>query len=215
MAGVGIFFSIPKSFTSGSDNATATDKTFAQKLAGIDYVGAITLVSCFRYWVNPIPASLTHILGLNNSSFPLWPLLPESPLGANCHLWCHAHHLHPKREFCCAGSDHPSVSPEISWCIALMSCDIRVNGCKMDGSLLFTSLRNFSTWMVTSIGGIHPYSYELRICLWWYVGRVISHQTRWKLLVVCSPFITPLLLLLSFACIPVVQGRIWLKRKLI
>jgi hypothetical protein len=40
--GVGIFFSIPSSFTSGQDGDA--DTSISSKLANIDYLGALTLV---------------------------------------------------------------------------------------------------------------------------------------------------------------------------
>ncbi|KAG9235040.1 major facilitator superfamily domain-containing protein [Amylocarpus encephaloides] len=44
VAGIGIFFSIPKTFTSGRKEAN--DLTIGQKLAKIDYLGALLLASC-------------------------------------------------------------------------------------------------------------------------------------------------------------------------
>jgi hypothetical protein len=43
VAGIGIFFSIPKSFTSGQKDIG--DLSISQKLAKIDYLGAALLVS--------------------------------------------------------------------------------------------------------------------------------------------------------------------------
>jgi len=43
LAGIGIFFSIPKSFTSGRKNVG--EQSIATKLAKIDYLGAAVLVS--------------------------------------------------------------------------------------------------------------------------------------------------------------------------
>lgn len=43
LGGIGIYFSIPKSFTSGQK---MTEGSITSKLANIDYLGAITLVSC-------------------------------------------------------------------------------------------------------------------------------------------------------------------------
>ena len=45
MAGIGIFFSIPKSFTSGYKEGGP--QSIATKLAKIDYLGAVTLVGAF------------------------------------------------------------------------------------------------------------------------------------------------------------------------
>jgi hypothetical protein len=42
VAAAGLFFSIPKSFTSGKQDGT--EDTIASKLAKVDYIGAIALV---------------------------------------------------------------------------------------------------------------------------------------------------------------------------
>ena len=44
LAGVGIFFSIPKSFTSGGPRSLKF-KSLSEKLSEVDYLGAVTLVS--------------------------------------------------------------------------------------------------------------------------------------------------------------------------
>lgn len=75
VAGLGIFFSIPKPFTSGQKGAE--DTSVLSKLARIDYLGAVTLVSAHQTWqfLNPnslqIAALVSFLLGL---SFPkvLW-----------------------------------------------------------------------------------------------------------------------------------------------
>ncbi|RFU25288.1 hypothetical protein B7463_g11051, partial [Scytalidium lignicola] len=90
MAGIGIFFSIPKSFTSGPKSST--DRPLTAKLAGIDYLGAISLTASivlFLYglssqkilWIPIVSSGVTLTIFILNENFIAHdPVIPVSIL---------------------------------------------------------------------------------------------------------------------------------------
>ena len=84
--GIGIYFSIPKSFTSGQRGA-GEGSVFA-RLARMDYPGAITLVRFLSF----LRRKLTFP---DNIPLPIsfWTRMAKSSLDTNCHLCPTSHRL--------------------------------------------------------------------------------------------------------------------------
>ena len=84
-----------------------------------------------------------------------------------------------------------------------MRSSTRDHGCSLDDPLLHPGLRNRNSRLVARFCGNHFDPYEFGVRCWWCFGWLVAYQTRWIILAVCLPCLSPLFYILTYsrACI--------------
>lgn len=183
--GTGIFFSIPTHFTSGQKDDGSSVR---QKLARIDYLGAVTLVRPLSLILNRLTSP-----DRNNIPLPLRPLLAIHPLDPHPRLLPPPHRLHLHRTLHSPRTHRPNFRPQITRRSPFLRCSIRNHGKQMVGPILYPSLRDRYQRLVSCFRGLDFDSYESWVCGWWDFGWWFAYQACREFLAV-SPLSSHFLL---------------------
>ena len=176
--GIGIFFGIPKSFTSGQRGAG--EYNIVAKLAKIDYLGAALLVG----FPSHPHRKTAHCSDCHNHLLPLRPFIPKSAVDSYHCLRTAPSPIRLHRAQSSVRANHSGHSAEVEGCASLMHCSTRHHDGSMDGSLLHTCLCHCRSRLVSSFRRLNSYPNESWICPWRCACRLVAYQACRKLLVV-------------------------------
>lgn len=174
IAGIGIFFSIPKHFTSGPKKADG--ESIISKLFKIDYLGAISLV-CYSLVFGKLITDMTA--DLSNCPLPFRPLMASNSMASHNHLPYPLPSFRLQRNISGQRPDHPSLSPQITWRTAKLHRPDGNHGIKMDGALLHTSLLAQYQRLEPSLSRKHSSSHKRRLCTRRDPRRSLPHKKSW------------------------------------
>ena len=170
-AGVGIFFSIPKAFSTGESHLDK--QSIRQKLARVDYAGAILLVSSLEPLLSCSEAfilsdqSTNHIFLRTDflaCPFSNLPLLPNHNSSPNPPLDGSTNPVRPERSLPIVHAHHPHDCPTLARRPLHLHRPIRSHDGSLDRPLLHSCLRHRRPRLGPRHRWLHPHPYESRLC---------------------------------------------------
>lgn len=171
VAATGLFFSIPKTFTSGKH--AQSEGSITSKLAKVDYFGAVALVRSYLCY------TLSAKTDGHKDSYPcfspLWAVVSKDPLATNCLVSDLTHNIHYHRSSYRNRTYYTHNCHEISRCSPRLHCTAGHYVRKMDGAVLLSSLCNCRTWLVTCFSRVHIDSYKCWVRYRWPSGWLVAH----------------------------------------
>lgn len=179
---LGVFFSIPTTFTTGGEEE---DGSIREKLAKIDYLGAVVLVRIIlsRDFEN----SLTMIyLGYLTCTVPLWVVISPNPVYSGCYFSYHIYWICVHRILRSSRPNYPHHGFEVTRGSSLLYCTARSNDLAMDRSVLRARLCSLGPRMESCDGWDGSYSHQPRICRWRSSCWWFTRQAHWQFLAVPS-----------------------------
>jgi hypothetical protein len=121
-------------------------------------------------------------LDLIDRIVPLWSGLNQDPVAANIHFAIHARRFCPERIIPITSANHPSQCTQIPWSAPHMPGPIGLHGIKMDGIILYASLRHCCS-RLGSCGRRHNFnSYQSWLRNGWTYRWLATHTKSWQFL---------------------------------
>jgi hypothetical protein len=137
ISGLGIFFSIPKTFTGGDEG----EGSISAKLARIDYLGTVALV----FLLSDVEFRMLTFAGHVRGPLPVWSLLAKDSVYSDSCIYIPSRWIHCHRVLRGQDSNYSHYCSEEPWGASILRCSTWANGFEVDSPHVRTCLRTLST----------------------------------------------------------------------